>query len=172
VGCAYLAAGLLIQLDMRGTGDFRTTLAQAAGTLVVALVLAALALLPLDGARPRPAAAPRPLWLVPSAFVLSSLFLAAAESWLGVACSLLLLLVSAELLARVAGRVGWGRRHELAVVAGLLATYAWAAQVVTALRPDSRPGDAAGAVLVAVAVGAVLALAVRRTGRSPSAAAR
>jgi hypothetical protein len=167
VGVVYLAGGLLIQLDMRQTSDFRTSMPQAAGTLLVAGTLLGLALgpWPRAGRPPSAAAVPRPARLVLPAFVLSSLFFGASESWPGVLWSVSVLLVAALLVRRMAGGAGWSRRHELALAVGVLPTYAWGSFVVTSLRPDSTPADHAGNVVVALLVALVVVVAVRQTRR-------
>ncbi|MEV6844744.1 hypothetical protein [Actinoplanes sp. NPDC051411] len=155
----YLAAGLLIRYDSLRSGEYHVTWAQSAGVVVVALALIALAFA-LPGPSPRGSArwVARP-WLVGvAAFVLSSAYLVLPATWRGVALTVKIVILAAWLITWLSRRAGWQSRHQVALAAGALMTYAWAGFLITGLKHDDDPVAFAGngvftvAALVLVAV--------------------
>jgi hypothetical protein len=65
-------------------------------------------------------------------------------------------------------RRGWGDIHRLALAAGPLLTYAWAAFPQPPVLPASRIADLIGNVLFAVAAIALVAVAALRLHRQPA----
>ncbi len=164
---AYLLGGLLIRSGSRATGNYRTSVAQLVGTVLVALALI-LAALYVGRSTPtsvRPWAAPRPLLVGAGAFILSSLFIAVPEDWLGVALAVVLLIAASVVVAGLSRLAGWRDRHRLAVAGGALLTYAWAAFVVAEMRGNTDAVNLAGNVIFAVGALSLLAVAMRRTAR-------
>jgi hypothetical protein len=164
----YVAGGLLIQMSMRDSGDYRTSPAQVAGTVLGAAVLVVVAFLrvgrPTTVARP----APRPLAVGVGAFVGSSAFFAMPEGWPGFVASAALLAVAAAVVARLSARQGWQHAHLLALATGTLFTYAWGGFVLTWLKYRMDPVSYAGNAAFALGAGALVVAAWRRAGRQPA----
>jgi hypothetical protein len=161
----------IIFRELHDREGFLASPAQLAGAAVTAVLLVGAAFLTR-----RPAAAcdgrvPRP-WLVGvCGFVLSSVFFARPENWFGFVFGGVLLVVAAVLVVAGARRSGWNERHHLALVGGVLLTYAWGGFALTALL---EPGDGVrwigNAVFAAAAVGLLswCALAGRRRASTKS----
>jgi hypothetical protein len=165
----YLVGGLLIQVSMRDSGDYRTSAAQVAGTVVgaAALVIAAF-LVGRRDAVPAARPAPRPLAVGVGAFVGSSAFFAMPEGWPGFVASLGLLAVAAAVVARLSRRPGWQHAHLLALASGTLFTYAWGGFVLTWLKYRMDPVSYAGNAVFALGAVALVVAAWRRAGRQPA----
>jgi hypothetical protein len=161
----YVGGGLLIQSDSRGLGDFQTSIAQAIGTLVVVGILVGLALRIRRVQLGAAGRVPRPLVLGIGAFVWSSLYIFAPDSWLGVGLSLGCVLVAALGLMRLARRTAWSDRHRLAVAGGAVVTYAWVGFVLTELLGNGQTVNRIGNVILAMTAIGLVALATRRLRR-------
>lgn len=117
---------------------------------------------PVRGVVPPRRRVPGPRLLGFGSFAAASLFMMRAESRGGVLFGFALLGVAAALVLRWSRQPGWDVRHELALTAGAVLTYAWLGFVLTLLL---RPGDATawiGNVLFAPTAVGLLPLANRR----------
>jgi hypothetical protein len=160
----YLLGGLLVLNWSRRTGNYVTSPAQLAGTALVVAVLVVIAFrLGRTPAGTGATPAPRPLAVGVGAFVASSLFSLAPETWPGVAVAAVLLLVTAAVVVRWSRRADWDDRHRLALAGGVLPTYVWLAFVVASLEGHTDPLSLAGIVVFAAVAFALLLVAVRRT---------
>jgi hypothetical protein len=158
----YLAAGLIIRLDSVRTGENHGSWAQVAGVVVVAVLLIALAFT-LPGPSPHASTrwAPRP-WLVGVvAFVLASAYLVLPATWRGVLLTIKIVALTAWLVARLSRRAGWQTRHQVALAAGALLTYAWAGFLITGLKHHDDPVAFAGNGAFAVGAIALIVVALR-----------
>jgi hypothetical protein len=98
-------------------------------------------------------------------FALASAFFAKPENWWGVIMAVLLVCLAAALVGHWSRQRGWDARHQFALVAGALLTYAWGGFALTMLlRPDDQVALAGNAVfaLFAVALLVVTERALRR----------
>jgi hypothetical protein len=159
----YVLGGLLIRSDSVDQGEYRTSWAQAAAVMLVALVLATVALsLP----RPSPGRStgwvPHP-WLVGvAAFLVSGGYFLLPASWRGVAASLKIIVGTALAVAWLSRRTGWHAAHRIALATGALMTYAWAGFLLTAIKHQNDPVAFIGNGVLAVAA---IILSVVATGR-------
>jgi len=165
----YLAGGLLIQVSMRDSGDYRTSAAQVAGTVLGAAALVVVAFL-VGRREPAPVAkpVPRPLAVGVGAFVGSSVFFATPEGWPGFTAGIALLAVAAAALTRLSRRPGWRHTHLLALASGTLFTYAWGGFVLTWLKYRTDPVSYAGNAVFALGAVALVAAAGRHATRQPA----
>jgi hypothetical protein len=165
----YVLGGLMIRAYSVDEGEYRTSWAQAAGVVLAALVLVAVAVcLP----RPSPGRSagwvPRP-WLVGlAAFFVSGGYFVLPASWLGVATSVAIIVASAFVVTWLSRRAGWHAGHRIALATGALMTYAWAGFVLTAVKHHNDPVAFAGNGVLAVAAIVAVAVAAGRSG-APSA---
>jgi hypothetical protein len=161
----YVLGGLLIRSDSVDRGEYRTSWAQAAGVVLVALVLVTVAFsLP----RPSPGRSagwvPRP-WLVGvAAFLLSSGYFLLPASWRGVAASVKIIVGTALVVAWLSRRAGWHAGHRIALATGALMTYAWAGFLLTAIKHHNDPVAFVGNGVLAVAAIVLVAVAAGRGG--------
>jgi hypothetical protein len=169
---AFLLGATVIFQDQ--TEQFLATVPQMAGTVAVtaALVTAAFAVgRPRSAAdRPRPPAdrpAPRP-WLVAAvALVAANLFFVRPESWLGVAIGVVLVAVTAVVVARWSRRPGWSDAHRLALAGGALTAYAWGGFALLTLEgAATTPLNLAGQLLLVLGAAALLFAAARTARRT------
>jgi hypothetical protein len=156
----YVLGGLLIRYFSIDNGQYHTSWAQAAGVLLVAAMLVAVAFrLP----RPSPARSagwvPRPWVAAVAAFVVSGGYFVLPAGWPGVAAVLAIAATAALVVARLARHAGWNGRHRVALATGAIVTYAAAAFSVTAFKHDNDPLAFAGNCVFAVAVLVLCALA-------------
>ena len=165
----YLLGGLLVLNWSRRTGNYVTSPAQLAGTALVVAVLVVIAFrLGRTPAGTGATPAPRPLAVGVGAFVASSLFSLAPETWPGVVVAAVLLLVTAAVVVRWSRRADWDDRHRLALAGGVLPTYMWLAFVVASLKGQTDPLSLAGNVVFAVVTVGILVVAMRRTATARS----
>jgi sulfite exporter TauE/SafE len=162
----YLAAGLLIRSDTARSGEYHVSWARGAGVVLIAVLLIAIALT-LPGPSPRESTrwVPRP-WLVGvAAFVLSSAYFVLPATWRGVLLTIKIVLLTAWLVSRLSRRAGWQTRHQVALAAGALVTYAWAGFLITNLKHDNDRVAFAGNGVFTLAALALIVVALReRTG--------
>ncbi|ATW28756.1 hypothetical protein DCMF_19735 [Candidatus Formimonas warabiya] len=133
-GGLYLLGSVFLFRNIQEEEQFLASAPQLIGAAVVALVLIGIAF--ALGRRPHPKTGGRTphSWQVGIlSFVISSLFFAASESWMGVAIKLFLLAVITALITRWSRRQGWGPAHRLALAGGALLTYAWGGFILTML---------------------------------------
>jgi hypothetical protein len=127
-GCALVFRILLAQ------EDFMATPAQRVGAAAVVLALIAIAFL----IRPRTTGdrrVPRPGHLGVGTFLVSSVFVAAPESWTGFGLKIALTIIAATALTWWGRGTGWGAAHRYAVAAGALLTYTWVGWVLVEKSP-------------------------------------
>lgn len=160
---AYVLGGLLIREDMIGAGEYHVTLLQAAGVLLVALILVIVAFrLPRRAPAEGAGRVPRP-WLVGVAgFVVSAGYFVLPADRFGVAASVTIVAGTAWMVATLSRRAGWRARHRLALATGALATYAGAAFAVTSLKHHADPVAFAGNGVFALAAAVLSAVALGR----------
>jgi cation transport ATPase len=78
-----------------------------------------------------------PLLLGTGTFVIASIYSARPENWVGAALAIVILCITAVLIFQWSRQPEWNLKHEFALVAGALLTYAWLGFVLTSLvRPD------------------------------------
>lgn len=167
----YAIGCWLIYSDQVSEYGFVASPAQRLGAAAAALALIAIALsLGRTGRRTRPARPlplPKPWVLAIGTFVASSAFFARPENWLGgVVLTVLGLAAAATVVVMWSRQPGWNVRHQFAVVAGALPTYAWGGFVLTYLF---WPDDAVawvGNVLFAVVAVVLLIVTGMRLGRT------
>ncbi|MEU0560882.1 hypothetical protein [Dactylosporangium sp. NPDC006015] len=153
---AYLGGLWIIFKELHDSSGFLATPAQLTGAAVVAALLVVAAFLTR---RPGPRGAggwvPK-AWLAGAGgFVLSGAFVAVPESWAGVWIGVALLGLAAVVVSRLARSPRWTHGRHIALVGGVLLTYAWLGFVLTWLvRPDDqvRWWGNAGFALAAVAL--------------------
>jgi hypothetical protein len=160
---AYVLGCVEVFAFVHADEGFLATPAQHAGAAAVALVLVAVAFrLPR---RREPAGdrwVPRPAVLGVAVFAALAVYQLREETWTGLAFGVGWLALLAAGLAHLARQRGWGRAHELAVVAAALVVYALLGPVITLLAaPDDPVRWAGNAVFAGLAVGLVV-LARRR----------
>jgi hypothetical protein len=148
----YLLAGLLIRSSSLRSGEYHVSGRQAAGVVLVALVLIAAGLAgPGPNGRTTTGWVPRPWPAGGAAFVLSSAYLSLPATWLGAGLTVAVTTLAAGLVVRFARRAGWQTRHRVALAAGALATYAWAGFLLTGLKHGGDPVAYAGNAVFTVA---------------------
>jgi hypothetical protein len=160
----YVFGCWIIFDDMRTTEHFMARPAQriAAAAVASALIVLGLALRRSPGAGQRQ---PPPPWLLGvGTFVMSGAFFARPETWFGVGFGIALLVVAAVLVGVWSRQAGWTVRHQFALVAGALPTYAWGGFVLTWLLEPDDPVRWIGNAVFALAAGALL-LVVHRVAR-------
>ncbi len=94
-------------------------------------------------------------------FVLDSI----ADEWITLGCLAAYAVGGTVVIARVARRPGWGRRHVFAVAAGALLTYGWLGAVNSAALPGPRWVGLLGNVVFTAGGIVVLLLAARARRR-------
>ena len=104
---------------------------------------------------------PRP-WLVGvAAFALSSAYFALPATWHGVAWTVKIVVLTIWLVSRFSRRDGWQTRHQVALAAGALGTYAWAGFLLTGIKHDADPVAFAGNAVFTVGGIALVGVAFR-----------
>jgi hypothetical protein len=162
-GVLYLFGCYIIFIDMYAQTGFMASPGQRIGAAVAALALIVIAFA-VKRRSGTPAARPVPNpWLVGiAAFVTGSAYFARPESWAGVVMGIALLGVAAPVVAHWARQERWSIRHQFALAAGALLTYAWGGFVLTALfRPNDLTAWIGNAVFALMAV--LLLLLTART---------
>jgi hypothetical protein len=86
------------------------------------------------------------------------------ESWAGLVFGIVWLALLAVLLSWFARQRSWGPRHQLALVAAALGTYAWLGFVLTLLVEPGDPVRWAGNIVFATVALALVIAARRRVG--------
>ena len=156
-GLLYLFGCWIIFDDMRTTEHFMATPAQRVATAAVALTLILLGLaLPRRSSGADARGVPGPWLLGVGTFVVSGAFFARPEDWFGVWLGLALLGVAAAAILYWSRSAGWTVRHQFALVAGALPTYAWGGFVLTWLLEPDDPVRWVGNAVFALAAGALL----------------
>lgn len=152
-----------------GTYDlehFAPTVAQLAATTTVAVILILVAWrIPDLRTAPTGRAAPSPWWPGALTFAATSVFMVLSyfPGWPAVGVYLALYAAVGTLVWRWACRPGWGPPHRLALVAGVLATYAWYAFPSPPLIGAGGGIDLAGNIVFAAGLVAILGVAARRS---------
>ncbi|GAA2606672.1 hypothetical protein GCM10010399_42000 [Dactylosporangium fulvum] len=134
----YLFGCRIIFTDLRDSEGFMASPGQFTGAAVTAVVLVGAAFLVR---RPRPATGPgrvpRPWLTGVLAFVVSSVFVAGPETWVGFAFGVALVIAAAVVISAAARRAHWTDRHVTALACGALFTYGWLGFVLTSMvEPD------------------------------------
>ncbi|EFC83258.1 hypothetical protein [Parafrankia sp. EUN1f] len=168
----YLAAAALIHDDASRT--FRASPTQLAATaLAVVLLTAAAFAAPRPAPRRTPPVIPtagrrhRPWLLAGAVMIALTAHQLLPPTWPGVTVDLLILLGGTALLAILARRRGWGRRHALAAAGGALLVNAGLSFVVDPLGDVSYPAKYAANAMLTVMVLVLLAHAHRRSTAPP-----
>jgi hypothetical protein len=162
----YLAAGLLIRFDSVRSGENQATGAHVAGVVLVAGVVIAFAFT-LPGPSPCVSArrVPRPGLVGTAGFVLSGAYLVLPANWLGALLTIAIVTLTGWSVSRLSRRTGWQIRHQVALAAGPLLTYAGAGFLITTLKHDDDPVAFAGNGVFALAAVALIGVVLRgRTG--------
>jgi hypothetical protein len=158
----YLAGCLVIGRFVYGSERFLASPGQLAGAVAVAGVLIALALACRPAAQPVGEHwVPRPLLVGLCVLVALGIYQMRPESWGGFAFGIVWLALLAVLLSWFARQRSWGPRHQLALVAAALGTYAWLGFVLTLLVEPGDPVRWAGNIVFA-AVALALVIAARQ----------
>jgi len=162
LGCYLIFA---IFADVLRTEHFLASPGQRIGAAVVALALIAAAVA-AGRKRQRTAApagsVPRPWQLGVGVFVASSVVLARPENWYGVLAALAVVAASCALIMRWSRRPGWDIRHEFALAAGALMTYAWTGFAVTWMFGGADPVRFTGNAIFAASAALFVTIAGRR----------
>ena len=168
----YLAGCVVVWRYVYGSERFLASPGQLVGAAAVAVVLIAVAFACRPTAEPGGHGwVPRPLLLGLGAFVALSVYQVRPESWAGFVFGIVWLALLAVLLFWFARQRSWGPRHELALIAAALGTYAWLGFVLTFLVEPGDPVRWAGnIVFAAVALG--LVITARRRIRTVTAQSR
>lgn len=169
-GVLYLAGCMLIFNEMYSQEAFLASPGQRIGAAGAALALTVAAFAGKN--RPRVGTGrqvPNPWLLGAGTFVVASIFFARPENWIGgVIMGAVLLAVAAVFVVHWSRQRGWGIRHQLALAAGALLTYAWGGFVLTSLL---RPGQTVawtGNVVFALVAIVLLVATAQRIRRSES----
>jgi hypothetical protein len=156
----------IIYADHVSVYGFAASPAQRLGAATAALALIATAF--AVGRRTPPPLVtrlrlPRPWVLGVGTFVASSAFFARPENWLGgVVLSVAGLATAATVVVMWSRQPGWDVRHQFALVAGALPTYAWGGFVLTYLFwPDDAVAWAGNVLFAVVAVALLVVTGVR-----------
>jgi len=105
---------------------------------------------------------PRPWVLGIGSFAAAGLFMLRSESWSGVVFGFALIVLAAALVLQWSRRPGWNIRHEFALTAGAVLTYAWLGFVLTMiLRPDDGWAWLGNGLFALMAVGLLLLVRMR-----------
>jgi hypothetical protein len=143
---------------------------QFAASAILCVVLAVAAFrLPTRSTAREPGWVPSP-WLVGfGALAVGSIFMVVPNAW-GWGAVALYLLLDVVLIAAVAAlcqRVGWDRRHRLALAGGAALTYAWHAFLENPAVGSGGSVDRIGNVIFAAGLVVLLFVAARRSGPEP-----
>jgi hypothetical protein len=168
----YLAGAVLIRHDSVRRGEYHVAWVQAAGVVLVAGLLIAVAFT-LPGPAPRGPAGrvPRPWQVGVAAFILSGTYIVLPATWLGVVITIMIVALAAGLVARFSLRTGWRPGHQVALAAGALVTYAWVGFLLTGLKHDSDAVAFAGNAVFTVGALALVVATVRTLRRTAAAEA-
>jgi hypothetical protein len=160
----YLAGCMMIGRFVYAFEKFVASPWQLAGAAAAAAILIALAFTCRPVTPPvRTGWVPRPLPLGLGVFVALGVYQVRPESWAGLVFGIIWLALIAVLLSWFARQRSWGPRHQLAVVAAALGTYAWLGFVITLLVEPGDPVRWVGnIVFAAVALALVLAARLRQ----------
>jgi hypothetical protein len=160
----YLAGCMMIGRFVYAFEKFVASPWQLAGAAAAAAILIALAFTCRPVTPPvRTGWVPRPLLLGLGVFVALGVYQVRPESWAGLVFGIIWLALIAVLLSWFARQRSWGPRHQLAVVAAALGTYAWLGFVITLLVEPGDPVRWVGnIVFAAVALALVLAARLRQ----------
>ena len=164
-GVGYLSGCVVVWRFVYGSEKFLASPGQLAGAAAVAAVLIAGAFACRSVTQPVGHGwVPRPLPLGLGVFVALGIYQVRPESWAGLLFGMVWLALIAGLLFWFARQCAWGPRHQLALVAAALGTYAWLGFVLTLMVEPGDPVRWAGNIVFAtVALGLVVA-ARRRSG--------
>ncbi|GGD96547.1 hypothetical protein [Paenibacillus nasutitermitis] len=139
-GGLYLVGCAIVFNFIYADEKFLASPGQLIGAAAVSLMFIAIAFSlrkKKDPAVPSAHPVPKPWPLGAGAFVVASLFFMKPESWAGVIIGILILCIVSPLVAHWSRQQGWSLRHQFALVAGALLTYAWGGFVMTTmLWPD------------------------------------
>jgi peptidoglycan/LPS O-acetylase OafA/YrhL len=137
-----------------GSERFLASPGQLAGAAAVALVLIALAFAVRPVTPPvRASWIPRPLALGLGVFVALRVYQVRSETWTGFVFGMAWLALPGVLLFWFARQRSWEPRHQLALVAAALGTYAWLGFVLTSLlAPGDVQRDETGAQQILITV--------------------
>jgi hypothetical protein len=163
----YLLGCWIIFQDLLTREEFLDSSAQLTGAALTACALIVLAFVIK---KKRAAVATRPApnpWLVGLAtLILANAFFLRPENWVGVILGMALLCVAVLVVLPWSRRPAWGVRHEFALVAGAMPTYALAGFVLTYLiRPDDTVAWM-GNVVFALIAGVLLIVTAKRIHRT------
>lgn len=161
----WLAASALVYADHLGTEESHATAAELVGAAVVIVLLVVAAISVRPGRVPvADRRVPRALVVLLMAGGVAATADLVPPTWPGVAVLVVVLLASGALLGRFAGSADWGRRHTLAVAAGLVFSRAVLAFMYFPLLGQvSAPAKYGHNLVLLAAVGAVVVLGSRRT---------
>jgi hypothetical protein len=167
-GLGCLTGCVVAQRYVSRSEAFLASPAQLAGAaaVVVALIVVTFAFRQVPPPL-RDGWVPRPLPLGLGVFVALSIYQMRTENWAGMVFGMAWLALLAILLSLFARRRQWEPRHQLALVAGALATYAWLGFVLTLLVEPGDPVRWAGNVVFATFALALVLAAHHRT-RAPT----
>ncbi|MBB6670326.1 hypothetical protein H7C19_06455 [Cohnella nanjingensis] len=139
-GGLYLVGCAIVFNFIYADEKFVASPAQRIGAPAVALTLIAIAFVinkNKDLAAPSARPVPKPWPLGVGTFVVASLFFMKPESWAGVIIGIFILCIVSPLVAHWSRQQEWSLRHQFALVAGALLTYAWGGFAMTILLwPD------------------------------------
>ena len=140
IGLIYVGGCVLIFAEIHDSEQFLATPPQMIGAIAVAVVLIVMAFIfPLRSNTRTTHAVPPPWLLGIGTFIITGLFFARPENWLGgVVMGLILLAIVTVLVVYWSHQQAWNMWHQFALVAGTLLTYAWGGFVLTLLF---RPAD-------------------------------
>lgn len=159
IGCAIVFAFIYAE------EKFIASPAQLAGAGAVALVLIVAAFSLRMKHRPKVNSSQtllKPWTLGIGSFVAASLFFAKPESWAGVIMGITILGMAWLFVRRWSSHPGWTIRHQFALVAGALLTYAWGGFTVTwLLWPDNTIAWIGNVLFALIAIALLFAIAKR-----------
>jgi hypothetical protein len=154
-GVLYLMGCAIIFVDLYNSENFLASPAQMIGAAAAALTLIGIAF----AMKKRPSAptsrpVPKPWLLGVGSFVAASAFFARPENWIGgVILGAGLLCAVSIAVAHWSRQRGWCIRHQFALMAGALLTYAWGGFVLTGLfRPDDTVAWIGNVVFALIAI--------------------
>jgi len=161
----YLAGCIVIGRFVYGSEKFLALPGQLVGAAAAAAVLIAMAFACRPVTPPVGTGwVPRPLPLGLGVFVALGVYQVRPESWAGLVFGIVWLALLAVLLSWFARQRSWGPRHQLALVAAALGTYAWLGFVLTLLVEPGDPVRWAGNIVFATVALALVIAARRRVG--------
>jgi hypothetical protein len=162
----YVVGCLVIGRSVYGSERFLASPGQLAGAAAVGLVLVAVAFAFRPTRQPvTDCCVPRPLPLGLGVFVALSIYQIRTESWAGMVFGIAWVALLAVPLSWFARQRQWGPRHQLALVAAALGTYAWLGFVLTLLVEPGDPVRWAGNIAFATFA---LALVLTARSRTPA----